>query len=533
MKLRNLVTRFGLATLVFSGVVNCGSEIGTGVEASDPDEIVGANAVGRNMTVNGVVYVRQGASDTEVTDAVRAQVRVLFGSFKAMEIGLSDRDARTIDATTFRRDVVTVIDTTNSNREVQQVERVRYSYRDRAVVVKSLASRRTIGTTTLASRAAYTNEIVQTCQSEHRDWGPAELWYNFEPETSTCKPLISTETSTINTDRRKLSDADHQITLSEYNRRFLPVTARFTSIAQPNQVAYPDYQRLYEDDRFVAFSFFGLDKEDDPRDYGGKNAFTFIRTLLNSQLNLRITAVSDNANLLNVAWNGRTISNVTYDRILGWILDDTNYPTEVTYADRSAFRLQILRQWRGHYVTLSMPGSVSISGQAHNVNIEVRVYYGDEESWNSGAVNRYKTAFRDADVFQYTGHSHLGSGPLDGRNYSATDFPTRYQIMMVNSCVSFNYYNQYFALHPGGTTNLDTVTNGLPVYLEGSGLSSARFVNAMIDGRFRNYSEILQSMKVDLPWESGHDANRVADGETDNTFTPTRFPMTLTTRAPN
>ena len=31
-----------------------------------------------------------------------------------------------------------------------------------------------------------------------------------------------------------------------------------------------------------------------------------------------------------------------------------------------------------------------------------------------------------------------------------------------------------FRMHPGGTLNLDTVTNGLPVYLEGSGESSAR-----------------------------------------------------------
>ena len=39
--------------------------------------------------------------------------------------------------------------------------------------------------------------------------------------------------------------------------------------------------------------------------------------------------------------------------------------------------------------------------------------------------------------------------------------------------MSFNYYNAYFDMHPGGTANLDTVTNGLPVYLEGSGHPSA------------------------------------------------------------
>jgi hypothetical protein len=50
---------------------------------------------------------------------------------------------------------------------------------------------------------------------------------------------------------------------------------------------------------------------------------------------------------------------------------------------------------------------------------------------------------------------------------------------------------------------------------------------AFLDGRFRSYSDILGAMRVDLPWERGHDANRVADGEADNTFTPSRQRMTL------
>ena len=93
--------------------------------------------------------------------------------------------------------------------------------------------------------------------------------------------------------------------------------------------------------------------------------------------------------------------------------------------------------------------------------------------------------------------------------------------------VSFNYYNQFFRLHPGGSANLDTVTNGIEVYLEGAGLSSARFMLAMLDGRFRNYRDVLTEMRVDLPWEPAHDPNRVADGALDNQFTTARFPMSF------
>ncbi len=250
------------------------------------------------------------------------------------------------------------------------------------------------------------------------------------------------------------------------------------------------------------------------------------RTVTRAQPTLRYT-VPDGTNLLAVTWNGRPIANVTYERVLGWILDNANYPTEVTTANRNAFRLQVLRQWRGHYVHLGMNVTVSTAGRSRPATVELRTWYGDEEVDQRSASQRYAVAFREGDVFQYTGHSHLGYGPLDPGNYSASTFPDRYQLMMVNSCVSFNYYNQFFRLHPGGTANLDTITNGIEVYLEGAGLSSARFVLSLLDGRFRNYREILTDMRVDLPWERAHDPDRVADGELDNQFTRARFPMTL------
>jgi len=536
MKIRNVLRRFGsvaLAALVGAAFAGCAPGMGTdgaSTDEADPDEIVGANAVGRNMSVDGVVLVRTGARDSEITEAVRRQVRVLFGAAKGMDIGLGDREATAVDPQTFRRDTVTVVDTARPTAPTAQMLRVRYTYRDRAIVPRAMSSRRTIGTTTLAGDYnTYAQEVIDNCQTENRDWGASGIWYNYEPTASACQRLISAETTRINAERRRLTDRDHQVTVGEVNRHFLPVVMRFATIARAT-TRYPEYQRMFEDDRFVAYSFFGLDKADDPNDYGARNFFTFVRTMLSSNLNLRITAVSENTNLLDVSWAGRRIANVTYDRVIGWILDNRDYPTEVTYANRNAFRLQVLRQWRDHFVTLAMDSTVVINGTSHDVRIEVRGYYGDEEgsaAW--GAARRYVAAFADADVFQYTGHSHLGAGPLDARNYRASNFPDRYQLFMINSCVSFNYYNDFFELH-GGTQNLDAITNGLPVYLEGSGLSSARLIVALIDGRFRSYADVLGSMRINLPWESNYDASRVADGETDNQFTPTRFRMTLAGR---
>ena len=492
------------------------------------DQIVGANSVGRRMSVEGYVFVPVGSTQSTITSAVTAQMRVLFGAARSNDIGLSERQP-IINAASFRRDEVTVVDTAQPAAATRTLWRVRYTYRSRAVVPRSLENASTVPTATLfpvsaGSRAA---GVIQRCQDpDTRNLSAATIWYHFKPSLSECSTAIEAERQQIEADRRRLTTPDRQVTASEVGRLYLPLTMAFTPL-ESNEAASPEYHRLYEDDRLVAYSFFGLDNESDPYDYGAKTYFTWLRTVTRAQPAMRFS-VPDGTNLLSVTWNSRPIADVTYERVMGWVLDDSGYPTEVSSADRRAFRLQVLRQWRGHFVHLGMSAQVSTAGRSRVVPIELRTYYGDEEINQRAAAQRYAAAFRDADVFQYTGHSHLGAGPLDPVNYAASVFPDKYQLMMVNSCVSFNYYNQFFRLHPGGSANLDTITNGIEVYLEGAGTSSARLILALMDGRFRTYRAILSDMRVDLPWEAAHDPNRVADGELDNQFTPARFPMTLT-----
>jgi len=516
-----------LLPLLVGGSAGCGSSPDADVQTDDPDEVVGANSVARTATVKSYVLVRVGASDSEISRLISQQIKPLFGATKAQGIGLGDRDANNIDASTWVKDTVDVIDPAKPATPVQQMQRVRFTYKDRVVVVKSLRYRRAIPTTSLfGDYFSHSSPIVEACQSEHKDWGSSGIWYNFEPELPACKKLITDEKTKIDAQRRTLTNADRQVTVDELNRWFTPITLSLTTIAT-TETKYPDYHRMYDDGKVVVGAFFGVDKLDDPNDYGAKNFFTYLRTVMNGRAELKLTSLSPTTDVTDVSWKGSKIADVTPQKVFGWILDNTGYPASVTFSDRNEFRKQIIAQWRDKTVTLSASGNVTIRGQSKPVTIEVRVFYGNEEGFGTGAVQRYKTAFQQVDVFQYTGHSHLGSGPLDARNYGPTDFPDRYQILMVNSCVSFNYYNEFFAMHPGSTLNLDTVTNGLPVFLEGSGLSSAKFALGIIDGQFRSYLDILTSMKVDLPWEPGHDANRVADGETDNTFTPTSTPMTL------
>ena len=491
------------------------------------DQIVGSNAVGRRMTLEGYVYVPVGATQATITAAVSSQMRVLFGAARSNDIGLSERFP-VINAASFRTDTLTVVDTAHPGSATHAVTRVRYTYRTRAVVPRTLENASTVPTATLfpvgyASRSA---EIIQRCQDpDTQALTAATIWYHFHPALDACAAAIDAERAQIDADRRLLTNADRQVTASEAARLYLPVTMQLVPL-EGNAQASPEYHRLYEDDRFVAYSFFGIDREDDPYDYGAKNWFTWLRTLTAAQPTLRFS-VPDGTDLLRVVWNGQPVAGVTWPRVTAWVLDDAGYPAEVSAADRRAFRLQVLRQLRGHYVHLGTTLRVTTQGRTRAVPVELRTYYGDEEIDQRSAVRRYTAAFADADVFQYTGHSHLGRGPLDPTNYAASVFPDKYQLMMVNSCVSFNYYNQFFRMHPGGTANLDTITNGIEVYLEGAGLSSARFMAALLDGRFRSYFDILTSMRVDLPWDHSHDPDRVADGELDNVFTQARYGMSI------
>ncbi len=533
MKHRNAVSRFGLAALAGSlavGGVSCAPSEEDG-DTVDPDAIVGSNSVARTATVQSFVFVSATATDRQIQEAAVAQIRPLFGALKAFDIGLGRRldtpSAYTaINTASFKRDTVTVVDPAHPGATTQMV-RVRYTYTDRAVVTNRLSTRRAFPTTLLFSDVTpHATEVVNQCQTEKMDWGQSGLWYNFEPHIERCQSLVTAEKDRIQTQRRALTDPDHQVTVDEVNRWFLPITVGLSTIARTEN-KYPDYHRLFDDNRLVVASFFGVDKLDDPNDYGARNFFTYIRSVLRARPELQLQPVSG-SDFTRISFNGATISNVTPLQVAGWIVDRTGYPASVPSSMVDAFRRQVIAQWRDKALSFSSPATVTINGASKSVTAEVRVYYGNEEGWGTGAVQRYQTAFRDADVFQYTGHSHLGSGPLDARNYSASNFPNRYQVVMVNSCVSFNYYNTFFDMHPGGTLNLDTVTNGLPVYLEGSGESSARFAIAFLDGRFRSYLQVLTSMRLDLGWQSGYDPNRVADGESDNTFSPATTRMTMT-----
>ena len=133
-------------------------------------------------------------------------------------------------------------------------------------------------------------------------------------------------------------------------------------------------------------------------------------------------------------------------------------------------------------------------------------------------------------MFVYNGHSYIGYGPLESGRFNAADFPSSYQLLFFNSCVSFNYYEKdYFTLKTGGAKNLDMVTNGLESWVNGVRAGDGPVRAAPLDGKQLGYKDILIERPRSAPATAiGQDALRVVDGELDNVYTPTKKPMTVT-----
>ena len=527
-----------MATAMMLSLGACAPEDG-GDGATDPDEITGQNAVGRMMTITGYVFVEPGASDATITEAVRRQTRTVFGPLRNLQASLDDREVRTIDASTFVREMVTVVDTDHPGSATTPKLRVRYTYTGRGLVAKTMSSRRTLNTTALfGNYFNYANDIISTCTDdpEAREFGSGGLWYMFNPTVSACTRAINDEVTAVDNASRKLSDRRTQVSTAELNRRFLPLTVKLAAIRAPQTVTYPEYDQLFgvrdTTKRDVHINaFFGVigERESDPNDDGYREMFYVLRDVLRAQPGARFDAPSPAANLLDLRVNGTAVPNATYDNVITWALGGVA-PSGVT---GTALRQAIMDTWKTRSINLTIPMTLTVGTTARPIDVHLHAYYGDEGSaYSTAARQRYIDAWRTADVFIYSGHSHLGAGPLDPANYRATDFPNRYQIMLVNSCVSFNYYNRdFYPLHPGGSTKLDMVVNGIEA-LGDNGHAVSSLITGLLSGQQRSWIELLRGMVATVP-EIGlyqYDPLRVVDGETDNVYSPRTTPFALAAR---
>ena len=502
------------------------------------DDLTSVGGTARQIDWDSFVYVAAGADTGTIQQVIARQVKSSLGALREVGIGISDRGAlHNLDPAGWTRDVLNVVDAANGH-VTGVVQRVRYHYTDTALVDKTQDPGGAVNLTLLFGDYVSGSAALQpACVDEATDGD--SLWYHFAPRQSACAQLIATETATINSDLGKLpSSPTPQLPLSDAQRRFLGIRAKLTpQTAAP--VKYPEYDRLWgfgsDRQKVVVYAFVGVESnERDSHDLGAIEFQRLLRTLRGRFPKLQVSYTAPYALLLDFYVDGKKLDGVTWDDVARWMIDGTGYPAEVGSDAQKieALKQQVIDRFSERWIYWSMPATVTMGGATRQMTVELRTFWGKEDGdpdAKQHAEWRYLEAFWHGDVFAYAGHSHFGHGPLEPTNYSSANFPDRYQVMLVNSCLSYNYYDlDFIAMHTGGSRNLEVVMNGLPAFWNGMGESTAKYLIALLDGSNKSWTQLLDAMRIDLSWgQRGYEPMRGVNGELDNVFDGARTPITV------
>ena len=540
------MNRFALLTLT-ALLAGCSASPAADESATTGDDLTGTTSAERPIHFSSQVYVPTDASDDAIKVAIAREVKTAIGALRMPKVALNDRAAETnLDPSKWTRRTLTLRDPATG--ATSQIQRITFPYDDRAVVTNDLSSRTAIDFVVLADDYSAHDAPLKTDCTDDPTTDTDSLWYHYQPQNAACNTRVQNELTAIASEQKAnaaVGSTDSVVGPAEAHRWFMPITARLDPANLPGRDYSPEYDRLYgigqDRDKVLVYAFFGVDTDEtNPDDILGQEAFGFLRQMLKDQPNFRPVFTSPDAMLLDFYVDGQKVPNVTYSQIFSWVIDQNGYPAAVgTDAAKIAdLRKQAVAKLAERWIYWDLPISVKASdGTTKNVTIEVRSFYGMEDMSDDARQHaqwRYLEAFWYGDVFLYNGHSHFGHGPLEPTLYGPQNFNDRYQIMFVNSCISYNYYHQDFlTMKPGGSQNLDMMVNGLPSYVWGGGVATAKLLGGLIGGTEPSYKDLLNSMRLDMPWgETAYDPNRVVDGELDNHFDKTKTPLTVTVLPP-
>ncbi len=128
----------------------------------------------------------------------------------------------------------------------------------------------------------------------------------------------------------------------------------------------------------------------------------------------------------------------------------------------------------------------------------------------------WQRAVNEHEIVMYNGHSVLGSGMA----FEQVEYPEKYQIFQVASCLSYEYYVRPILAGKGSWDSVDVVSNVEPTYYtENIPLTStilAQIFKGAENGGNKSWQDIMNAVSNRL----GH-ARFGVSGARDNCFTPT------------
>jgi len=525
-----------LPVTALAAALACAACAACAAEETSEEDLTSASAKERRISWSSFVYVAPGSGDDVIRAAIQKQVKSAIGAFRKPEIAIQDRDALSnLDPAKWIKDELEVVGA--DQKVTGKILRVRYNYSDVALIrLKNTAVEQPIALL-FGDYVAKAAAIKPKC-SDDQGSAPDSLWFHYTPQMPSCAAAIAAETAAINSASKGIDPA-RQLSSADANRDFVNIRAKLLAVAAPPP-KFPEYDRLWgfgtTRTLLVAYAFFGVDEDiANPDDVSAVEHFRFLRTLIARYPTLAVTKTDPGIMLLDFDIAGKKYV-ATYKEVCDWIVDGTGFPAAAsTPALRLTLRQQAVAHWGERWIYWELPVTVKVGASSRPMTLQLRSYWGYEDGkpeWRQAARWRYLEAFWHGDVFMYQGHSHFGHGPLEPTGYTSSNFPNRYQVMLINSCVSFNYYDVDFVkMHPGGTANLDIVVNGLPAYWTKMGEATANLLIGLTDGAGKSWQQVLAGMTVKSSWApGGHDPMRAVNGELDNVFSPTKTPIQVQPR---
>lgn len=533
---RDLLARallLATASMLPLAATGCAGDEEPTQEESDLTSVRGRS---RELRFEGVVYVAPGTSEAEILRTVHQQTKTGFGPLKEKDVGVNDRELKGVDPATFVTREVRVIDTAADGDDGETMLEVRYTYVDDAVVPKSMAGKSTMPAALLRpdwrSEASRILEECTSNDSHARDFA-SDLWYVFEPGRSSCRAAMRAEQDAIDAARAELptvegDDAIPVLARAEAERLYVPITISLGADVTNDGDSYPEYHRLFaggvQPDKLVVSLLNGTIDHDPPAggiqdDSGYGEWMDSLSEVLTAHESMKLVAVEGDVDLSSYTLaSGKEITGLGFDDFIAF-RDGRGFPDGLSYDEERELHRQVAERLQDRWITFEAAGQVKIGSKAKKpFALQLMTYFGE-----AGTTAPFKHAIKNSDVFLYNGHSMIGAGPLDPKNFSAADFPASYQILFIDSCISYNYYEaDYVPMKEGGTRNLDLVTNALESPAWRSGYALGQFIAALTDGTSQSWLDLLQKA------EATGSGLRVVDGELDNEFDPEKTAISLT-----
>ena len=498
--------------------------------------ITSTSGLERSIHLHSYIYQPIDANEATTKVAIAHQLRTVVGPLRAKRVAIDHRDP--MQGVTIEWKSKEVLTVRNADHPAQTVQRIHFRYDGRAVVSNELKDVNSIDVTLLmgAYETRGTPFFLECADVPFTD----TLWYYFEPERPSCRLIINAEQRLIAEAENRPHTHDPVGTVStlEVERLFQNVSAQLGPVVTDEHQHSPEYQRIFgnENNRSKVVFYF-ISGSDDGMNFSNDRYFTeylgALREISQAHPQLLAKQISDDKPFLDIGLDGTPIAGLTYQDLFNWLLDNRGFPISIgsNRASMDSLRTMARDKFVGKWIYWSFPIEVTDYSRGESrirkMDLEIRSYYGDEAGRigvEDEAQLRYQEAFREGDVIIYNGHSHLGAGAFDPSRFRPENFDTHYQLLFFNSCSSFQYFNnEFMKLKPGGSQNLDVITNGLETAISHSGRAIASFAEGLL--KMQDFRSLLTSMRQAEGGES--DGMRIVDGDLDNVFAPRRFPIAV------